>query len=734
MELITGEPLLAHAESKKLGTRQRLDLFVKVCDAVQYAHQKAIIHRDLKPDNVLVDEHGEPRILDFGVARLTDSDIQVTTLQTDVGQLVGTVSYMSPEQATGDPRALDTRSDVYALGVLFYELLSGRLPYDLADKSIPQILRVIGEEEPSRLSMISRVFRGDLDTIAAKALEKEKDRRYQTAAELAADIRHYLKDEPIVARPASTFYQLKKFTRRNRVLVGGVAATFVALVLGLITTLWQAVEARGEATRALTIKTFLSDTLAATDFAAAGHRLTLDDVLDRAASEVGETFAGEPETEAELRHLVGLSYASASELPKAIEQFRLAVAIRTRELGADHPDTLESRHQLAAKLGMNFEWPEAETVLRPVLETRRRILGDMHPDTLQAISGLADVLNQLGELEECERLVKEAMEGFTALYGPDSMQVILARRALAKLMFAQRRLGKVEEITLDNLARAKRSLGDDHWVTLGSKNTLGTLWHGHKWDEAEPLLRDAVEGRRRLFGDDDDLVLQWSISLGKGLESNGQTEKGLDILRATAESFRERYGDDNLRTANAMYHLGGAEWRACNLEAAERLQRRVMEIQHDKLSPDHEYSMESLSSLGWILCDLGKPAEAEPLLREALERQRRIHGENDSRTLRTVCYLGSCLADQRRFEEAEDLLLSTYRIVDESGSVKHFGGMLMEANVVFLAALYDAWGRPEKAAEYQALRQHLRHPDFIFLVGCRHAQDGAQIPPAKASP
>ncbi len=240
MEFIRGDPLTAYANRKQLGTRERLDLIARICDAVYHAHQKGVIHRDLKPGNILVDESGQPKVLDFGVARATDSDIQQTTLQTDIGQLIGTPQYMSPEQASGDPDALDTRSDVYALGVISYELLTGRRPYDLSGKMIHETSRILSEEEPTRLSSLDPTLRGDVETIVAKALEKDKARRYQSAEALAGDIRRYLKDEPIAARPASTWYQLAKFSKRNRALVGGVVVSFFILVSGIVGTAWQA--------------------------------------------------------------------------------------------------------------------------------------------------------------------------------------------------------------------------------------------------------------------------------------------------------------------------------------------------------------------------------------------------------------------------------------------------------------------------------------------------------------
>ncbi len=241
MEFVEGLPLNDYCRTMSLGDRARLEIMARIADAVNHAHQRGVIHRDLKPGNILVDAMGQPKILDFGVARCTGSDIQATTLHTDIGQLVGTLPYMSPEQVAGDPSQIDTRSDIYALGVVMYQLLTGQMPHDVTGRSIPEAARIIIDTDPTPLSSYNRVFRGDLDTIVRKALEKDKARRYQSAAELAADIRRFLNDEPIVARPASTIYQWSKFAKRNKGLVAGLALAFAFLIVGLIGTsvLWS---------------------------------------------------------------------------------------------------------------------------------------------------------------------------------------------------------------------------------------------------------------------------------------------------------------------------------------------------------------------------------------------------------------------------------------------------------------------------------------------------------------
>ncbi|MBV9083989.1 MAG: serine/threonine protein kinase, partial [Acidobacteriaceae bacterium] len=360
MELIRGKPLLEYAQSHQLSPRESLELMVKVCEAVHHAHQCGIIHRDLKPGNILVEETGQPKILDLGVARMTDSDARATR-QTDLGQLVGTLAYMSPEQVLADPLSLDTRSDVYALGVILFELLAGRLPYQI-NANLPEAIHTIREEDPAPLSSISRMYRGDIETIVGRALEKDKERRYSSAAELAADIQRYLRDEPITARPPSTTYHIRKFARRNKALVAGIAAVFVVLIAGIIASMWEANRARraeaqavqernravaaqlradGEAARAKAVNDFLQNDLLAQagpkGQARPGIKIDRDlkvrTALDRAATRIGHTFDKQPAVEAAIRQTIGNAYKRLGLYPEAQAQLEQARAIDAKTLG-----------------------------------------------------------------------------------------------------------------------------------------------------------------------------------------------------------------------------------------------------------------------------------------------------------------------------------------------------------------------------------------------------------------
>jgi serine/threonine protein kinase len=392
MEYIEGQTLLEFAEGRHLNLRDRLELIAKICDAVNHAHQRGLIHRDLKPGNIIVDEAGQPKILDFGVARVTDSDVEATR-QTDLGQLIGTLNYMSPEQVLADPGELDIRSDVYALGVITYQLLAGKMPYDTNRKALHEVVRTIREEDPVPLSSIQRIYRGDIATIVAKALEKDKARRYASAAELAADFRRYLADQPIVAHPPSTSYQLRKFARRHRGLVAGVAAVFLVLVAGVVVSTRQAVRARRAENSANAVNGFLQNDLLAyaspTNPSGSNTKadpdLTMRTALDRAAERITGKFDRQPEVEASIRDTIGQTYIDLGLFPQAKEQLELALNLHRRVDGADNPKTLDT----AMRLGEAIEdYKAAVPLMRQTVQTMRRVLGPEHPETLEAMNML----------------------------------------------------------------------------------------------------------------------------------------------------------------------------------------------------------------------------------------------------------------------------------------------------------------------------------------------------------
>ena len=325
MELVHGRPLTTFA-AERLDVRERLLLLARVCDGVDHAHQRGVIHRDLKPNNILVDERGDPKILDFGIARLTDADVRVTTLRTHVGQVVGTLGYMSPEQASGDPTRIDTRSDVYALGVIGYQILTGRLPHDVDGMMIHEAVRVIQEDEPPRLGTLDRSLRSDIETIIHKALEQDPDRRYPSAFEFAADIRRFLGHEPIVARPQSAIYQIGRFARRHRALVASVALAFVLLTAGIVGTTYGLVSARAQQRRAEertreaeAVTRFLTAILTSGDLETLGADARVRDAVDLASRSLLPELADDPVIEARVRHIIGTASVVLGELESAEE-------------------------------------------------------------------------------------------------------------------------------------------------------------------------------------------------------------------------------------------------------------------------------------------------------------------------------------------------------------------------------------------------------------------------------
>jgi non-specific serine/threonine protein kinase/serine/threonine-protein kinase len=427
MEFIRGQAPREYAEAKHLTTRQRLEIMVKICDAVHHAHQRGLIHRDLKPGNILVDDTGQPKILDFGVARVTDSDTR-STQQTDIGQLIGTLAYMSPEQALADPMDIDTRSDVYALGVILYELLTGRLPYTIS-KKLHETILAIREEDPAKLSSVNRTYRGDIETIVGKALEKDRTRRYASAAGMAADIQRHLRDEPIAARPPSASYQLQKFTRRHKSLVAGMAAVFVVLFGAVLVLTWEATVIRRERDQAILagnqrdqalIAAVADRNLAREAEAKAREEGDLKTVSDRRA------LAAEKLSDLAKIAAEAAQFVAQGNYPAAEELYVKLLAAERIEFGIDDPITLSHMIALASvyaspRLPLSQrKYAAAEKLSKEIFERQSRTLGDDAPGTLESMSNLAELYSLQHKYADAERLWTRVVEERTRVLGEES--------------------------------------------------------------------------------------------------------------------------------------------------------------------------------------------------------------------------------------------------------------------------------------------------------------------------
>ncbi len=616
------KPITAYAREKQLSTRDRLELFTRVCEAVHHGHLKGVIHRDLKPSNILVDGDGQVKVIDFGVARGTDCDVAMTTLRTGLGRLVGTLQYMSPEQCTADPDDLDTRCDVYSLGVVLFEVLSGQLPYDVGKRPVLESTRVIREQQPSRLSAVVAALKGDIETIVVKALEKEPQRRYSSAAELAGDIQRFLRGEAILARAPSLAYQVRVFARRNRMAFGAMATLMVVLVAGITISAWQAlratraerlaeqrlVDAERQASIAEAVNAFLNDDLlASVDPSRTPDReITMREVLDAASERIAGEFVGEPLVEASIRATIGRTYLTLGDLEAAQPHLTAAEAIHAKRLGDDDVVTLRTRTQLGKLLSARGRFPASEALLRTTVRRQRRILGDVHPDTVAAINLLGHVLTQQGNYRAAEPLLREALKTEPTFATLNNLANVLGRRG---------KYVKAESYYRQTLALQEPVLGTEHPDTLQVMNNLGiALWFQSRNQEAEEVFRQTLEIERRVLG------------------------------------------DEHPETLKTMGNLGLILRNQCHYAESEEVFVDLLEVQRRVLGEDHRDALATMSNLSAVLLDEGKYAEAELFCRDTLERQRRVLGGDHPDALATMHNLVNLLRAHGRICEVEPLI------------------------------------------------------------------------------
>jgi eukaryotic-like serine/threonine-protein kinase len=703
MEYVSGVPITDYCDRCRLTIKERLALFMQVCEGVQHAHQKAIIHRDLKPSNVLVEEiDGKPlaKIIDFGLAKATGPQLTDATMFTEVGAMVGTPAYMSPEQADRNERSIDTRTDVYSLGVIFYELLVGMLPFvsqGMDESGRQAMLQKIREAVPTRPSTrikslgassqecairrgeepqtLYRHLRGELDWIALKALEKERSRRYNSPSEFAADIERYLQDRPVLAGPPTTTYRTGKFIRRHRFGVGAAATGVVLLIAFSISMLLQARRiarerdrANREAETARRVADFMIDMFKISNpNEARGNSITAREILDNASQQIGSGLASDPQVQARLMGTMGNVYQSLGLYPKSQDLLQRAIDIEKRTSDTPDPQTLSFMNSLGSTLLMEGHPADAEKLQRQALDAQRRFFGPENKDVLQTMSSLAVTLRTEGQYPEAEKLLRQAVDSRIHMFGVDNADTLSSMNALASVLIYEGQYAEAEKTLRQSLDGKIKTAGYESPDTARILSNLGwVVGQQHRYAESEQFRRQSLDIRRRILGPEHPDTLSSINNLANTLLWEGHYAEAEKLYRETLATRIKLLGPDHPDTLSSMNNLASALDSEHRYAEAEKLYRETIEIQTRKLGSEHADTLTSWGNLGNTLRDEGRYAEAEKIHRTNLEVRRRVLGANHPDTLDEMSDLANTLSHEGRFAEAETL----YRVkIDASAKL-----------------------------------------------------------------
>jgi len=710
MEVVRGTPITNFSDEKGLSLDQRLSLFIRVCDALHHAHQKGIIHRDIKPSNVLVEnQNGEvtPKIIDFGIAKATNQRLVEGGLHTGIGQIIGTPEYMSPEQADVSGLDIDTRSDIYSMGVMLYELLSGTLPFDTATErsaGLGQIQRILSKEDPptpsSKVSSIDgskikcglnsrdlgRKLKGDLDWIVMKAIDRDLDRRYQSVSEFASDIRRYLADEPVLASPPGTAYRLRKFVRRHRTAVAGSAAAVLLLLAGVFATTSQAIratraerEARHQAALAADVNDFLITMLseANPENRPAGIDFTVVDALETAAHMV-DSGDRSPRLEAEVRRVVGVTFYSLGRYEEAELQLRTALeALNSLEV-VPTAEVARLEIQLGTVLVDSGEVDEAERILVAAREALAAAGPEHVVSWATATNSLADVARVRGHHEAAKKLNEIALAAVRSTDGEaaDSIEanVLIDLGAMdLELMMIE----SAEERIREGLALQRIVLGDNHPTIARTELKLAkVLAEKGEVDTADRLFRASLETTREVFGERHIRVAVVLHNYGFHLmdRNPGQAEI---YLQEAVEILEERGND--VAVARALDVLAAAQMDLEEYDRAETNFNRSLELRRRTLPDDHPDIAQSINNLGSLYMRSHQYDRAVTMLERALDQYRQVLGDRHPQVVVVTYNLGSTLSDAGRLEEARVRLESSWSVATEVFPKGHLNTAVIQA-------------------------------------------------------
>jgi non-specific serine/threonine protein kinase/serine/threonine-protein kinase len=676
MEYVPGQIITEYCDKHRLTLRDRLNLFTQVCEGVQHAHQKAIIHRDLKPSNVLVEEIDNkpvPKIIDFGLAKATAQRLTDAPMYTEVGTMVGTPAYMSPEQADRNERNIDTRTDVYSLGVILYQLLAGVLPFeanDLSEGGLDTMLKRIRDEAPPRPSTkvrsqasvattaglrqeepqaFVRHLRGELDWIVMKALEKDRARRYGSPSDMAADIRRYLANEPVLAGPPSTVYRAKKFVQRHRFGVAAAVSLVALLIAFAVTMAVQAKRiarerdrANREAAASKRVSDFMTTMFKVSDPSVArGNAVTAREILDKASHEIETGLSHDPELQARLMTTMGDTYTGLGLYPQAAQLDQQALDIARRMFGPDDRRTLDVVGRLGWALSQQTgHEAEAEKMMRENVEKQNRLFGKEDADTLSSQDVLASILKDEGHFVEAEQLERETYEAQRRVLGSGDMATIGTASNLANSLTIDNKYADAEQLVRENLDAIQKSHGAEHPAALFNESMLGDIlkWEG-KLPDAEKLDRDALEGEKRVFGKEHPTTLTTASNLGDVLLAEEKLPESEQIYRETYETQLRVEGKESRDTLTSQNNLASVLIAEGRYKEAEQLFRAAYETEKSSLGEIHPDTLYSMSSIGVTLSYQKRYPEAERLFQQALAGAQR---SKDPQPLNVAWYQYAC--------------------------------------------------------------------------------------------